>query len=85
MMRTIILNRAKNNLKRGYFKHSANGLKARVGAERKTDNTPLTLATQENAIKKTFDNRFLISLDFNFFKHPVYAYGLKEVSSLGLN
>ena len=36
------------------------------------------MATQENAIKKTFDKRFGIPLDFDFFKHPVYLYGLKE-------
>ena len=36
------------------------------------------MITQENAIKKTFDRRFAILLDFNFFKHPVYPYGLKE-------
>ena len=28
--------------------------------------------------KKTFDKRFAILLDFDFFKHPVYPYGLKE-------
>ena len=33
---------------------------------------------QKNAIKKTFDKRFAIPLDFDFFKHPVYRYGLKE-------
>ena len=32
----------------------------------------------ENAIKKTFDKRFAIPLDFDFFQHPVYSYGLKE-------
>ena len=36
------------------------------------------MATQENAIKKTFDKRFAIPLDFDFFKHPMYPYGLKE-------
>ena len=40
--------------------------------------TALTVTTQENAIKKTFDKRFAIPLDFNIFKHPVYPYGLKE-------
>ena len=55
----------------------ANGLKARLGAK-KADGTALTLTTQENAIKKTFDKRFEIPLDFDFFKHPVYPYGLKE-------
>ena len=56
---------------------SANGLKARVGAK-KADGTALTMKTQENAIKKTSDKRFAIPLDFDFFKHPVYPYGLKE-------
>ena len=56
---------------------SANGLKARLGAK-KADGTALTLTTQENAIKKTFDQRFAIPLDFDFFKHPVYPYRLKE-------
>ena len=36
------------------------------------------MTTQENAIKETFDKRFAIPLDFDFFKHPVYPYGLKE-------
>ena len=56
---------------------SANGLKARVGTK-KADGTALTLTTKENVIKKTFDKRFAIPLDFDFFKHPVYPYGLKE-------
>ena len=56
---------------------SANGLKAQVGAK-KVDGTALTLTTQENAIKKTLDKRFTIPLDFDFFKHPVYPYGVKE-------
>ena len=55
----------------------ANGLKARVGAK-KSDGTVLTVTMQENAIKETFDKRFSIPLDFDFFKHPVYPYGLKE-------
>ena len=38
----------------------------------------LTLTTQKNAIKKAFDKRFTIPWDFDFFKHPVYLYGLKE-------
>ena len=33
---------------------------------------------QENVIKKTFDKRFAIPLDSDFFSHPVYPYGLKE-------
>ena len=56
---------------------SANGLKVRVGAK-KADGTALTVATQGNAIKKAFDKRFAIPLDFDFFKHPLYPYGRKE-------
>ena len=55
---------------------SANGLKARLGAK-KTDVTAMTVATEENAIKNTLDKRFAIPLDFDFFQHPVYPYGLK--------
>ena len=36
------------------------------------------MTAQENAIKKTFDNRFTIPLDFDFFNHPVHAYGFKK-------
>ena len=54
-----------------------NGLKAQVSGK-KTDGTALIVRTQENAIKKTFDKRFAILLDFDFFKHPVYPYGLIE-------
>ena len=61
----------------------ANGLKIRVGAK-KGDGTTLTMTTQENAIKKTFDKRFAIPLDFDFFKHPVYRYGPKENSFVRL-
>ena len=46
---------------------SPNGLKAPVGAK-KADGKPLTVTTQENAIKKTVDKRFAIPLDFDFFK-----------------
>ena len=55
----------------------ANGLKARVGAE-KADGTALTETTQENGIKKTFDKQFAIPLDFDFFKYHVYPFVLKE-------
>ena len=54
-----------------------NGLKARVGAK-KADGTALTVKTQENATEKTFDKWFAIPLDLDFFRHPVYPYGLKE-------
>ena len=56
---------------------SVNGLKAWLGAK-KADGTVLTVTDQENAIKKTFNNRFATPLDFDFFNHPVYPYGLKE-------
>ena len=55
---------------------SLDGLKTRVSAK-KTDGTALTVTTQEIAIKKTFGKRFPIPLDFDFFKQPVYPYGLK--------
>ena len=42
------------------------------------DGTALTVTTQENAIEKTFDKMFPIALDFEFFEHPVYPFGLKE-------
>ena len=50
-----------------------NGLKAGVGAK-KADGTDLTLNTEENAIKKTLGNRFLILLDFEFFNQPASFY-----------
>ena len=46
--------------------NNSDDLKARLGAK-KADGTTLTLTTQENAIKKTFGNRFAILLDFDFF------------------
>ena len=46
--------------------------------QKKADGTVLAVTTQENAIKKTFDKRYTIPLDFDFFKRPVYPYGLKE-------
>ena len=65
---------------------SAAGLKARVGAT-KADGTALTLTKEENAIKKTVSNRFSIPLDFDFFKHLTYPYGLCEdlIGRLELN
>ena len=56
---------------------SVNGLKAHAGAK-KTDGMTLTVTTKENAIKKNFGKRFVIPLDFDFFKHPVFPYELKE-------
>ena len=57
---------------------SANGLKARVGAKT-SDGTALRVTTQENAFKITFDKRFAIPLNFDFFRHPVYPYGFKDL------
>ena len=53
----------------------------------KRHGTALAVTTQENVIKKTFDKRFAIPLDFDFFKHPVYPCGLKEdlIVRLGLS
>ena len=48
-----------------------------MGAK-KSDGTALTITTQENAIKKTFDKQCATPLYFDFSKHPVYPYGLKE-------
>ena len=52
---------------------SADGLKACVDVT-KADGTALIETKQENSIKKMFDKRFGIPLDFDFFKHPVYPY-----------
>ena len=38
----------------------------------------ITTAAKENVIKKTFAKRIAIRLDFVYFRHPVYPYGLKE-------
>ena len=55
----------------------ANGLKARLSAK-KADDATLAVTSQEKVVKKTFDKSFAIPLDFDFFMHPVYPYGLKE-------
>ena len=55
----------------------ANGLGGRVGGKR-ANGTALAMTNKENAVKKSYDKRFAIPLDFDFFKHPVYPYGLKE-------
>ena len=54
-----------------------NGLKERLDAK-KVDGIALILTNQENGIKKTYDNRFAIPLDFDFFKYPIYPYGFSE-------
>ena len=56
-----------------------------IDPAKKADGTARTVTTQENAIKKTFDKRFAIPLDFDFFKHPVYPYSLKEDLSIRLS
>ena len=63
---------------------SANGLKGRAGAK-KSDGMLLTVTAQENTIKKKFDKRFAIPIDFEFFKHPVYPYGEDLIVRLELN
>ena len=45
---------------------SFNGLKAFVGVK-KADGTEVAETTQEKTIKRTFDRRFAMPLDFNFF------------------
>ena len=75
MYKNLYLSEREEKLFQGI--QSANGLKARVGAK-KTDGTALTVTTQEYTIKKIIDKRFAIPLALDFFKHPVYPYGLKE-------
>ena len=54
---------------------TANDLKIRAGAKT-ADATAIIVTTTENAVKKTFSKRFAILFYFDFFKHPVYPYGL---------
>ena len=61
-----------------------NGLKARMGGK-KADDTARAVTTQENAMKKMFDKKFAIPLDFAFFKYPVSPSGLGEDLIVGLN
>ena len=49
-----------------------------MSKQKRADSTAITVTTKENAIKKTFGKRFAKPLDFDFFKHAVYPYGLKE-------
>ena len=48
-----------------------------MGAK-KSDGTALPLTAQENVIKNTYDKRFEIPLDFDFFKNSVYPSGFEE-------
>ena len=43
------------------------------------------MTTQESAIKKTYDKRFAIPLDFDFFRHLCIHMVLKKIWLLGLN
>ena len=54
-----------------------NGLDARLDAK-KSDGTDLTLSTAENAVKTTLGNRFMIPLDFEFFKQSISPFYLDE-------
>ena len=56
---------------------SASGLKARVGAKKNRWHST-NIDYSGKCDKKTFDKRFAIQLDFDFFKHLVYPYGFKE-------
>lgn len=49
-----------------------NGLIARGSGKKEAGMARVT--TQKNATKKTFGNRFVTILDFDFFKYPVYLY-----------
>ena len=77
MYKDLYLSRKEREKKLFQGIQSISGLKARLDAK-KADGTALTLTTQENSIKKTFDKRFEIPLYFDFFKHHVYQYGLKK-------
>ena len=57
---------------------SVNGLKVRVGGK-KAHGTTRAVTTQENAIKKKFDKRFAIPLDFDFFKHLCIPMTLRKI------
>ena len=74
----LYLNKKKREEKLLQGIQSSNGLKARVGAKN-ADGIALTVTTQGNAVKTTFDKRFAISLDFDIFKHPVYPNALKKI------
>ena len=52
--------------------------------QKKADGTAKRVTTKENAIKKTFGKRFVIPLYFDFCKHPIYPYGLKQSLIVGL-
>ena len=75
--RDLLLERKRSEEKLLQDIQSVNGLKARLGAKR-AGCTALTVTIKENAIRKTFVKRFAAPLDLDFFKHPVYPYGLKE-------
>ena len=49
-----------------------------MGQWKKPRCTAITVATQENAIKRLLLKGLQYLLDFDFFKHPVYPYWLKE-------
>ena len=74
----LYLNKKKREEKLLQGIQSNNGLKARVGAKN-ADGIALTVTTQGNAVKTTFDKRFAIPLDFDIFKHPVDPNALKKI------
>ena len=56
---------------------SANGIKARVGAK-KSRRYSNDSYNQRKCSQKTFGKRLETFLDFDFLKHTVYDYGLKD-------
>ena len=54
-----------------------NGLDARLDAK-KVNGTDLKLSTAENAVQTTLGNRFMIPLDFEYFKQPVSPFYLDK-------
>lgn len=73
----LYLNKKEHEQKLFHRMQPANGFKTQAGTEN-GDGSSTTVTTQENAKKKTFGKRLVVPLDFNFFKHPVYPYGVKK-------
>lgn len=73
----LYLNKKEHEQKLFHRMQPANGFKTQAGTEN-GNGSSITVTTQENAKKKTFGKRLVVPLDFNFFKHPVYPYGVKK-------
>ena len=46
---------------------------------KKADGTVLAVSARQIAVNSTFDERFSIPLDFDFFKHPVFFQASRKV------